>query len=194
LIFAGCGKNTDVTPQTDKKNTTPGNSTTSAIRHDDSIHMAKFDFKPQAVKLNVKGTTLTMVFNENISLLFAPEGYQETYAVHLLENFSGSLLSGFDFTTVAEAGNTTFDWVDDNLNNVTDKTITDTTINKQKMIKINVHRAFTFSKVYPSGKDALNEQAAFVAKTTDSVGFSSYCYYKINYPITSVSVSIVYAK
>jgi hypothetical protein len=193
LVFAGCSKSNDATPQPGNKTTTPGN-TTPVTNNDDSIHMAKFDVKPQAVKIGVTGSTLTMVFNENVSLLFTQQGYDETYAVHLLENFSNSLLSGFDFTTVAEEGNTTFDWVDDNLNNVTDKTISDTTINKQKMVKINVHRPFTFSKKYSSPQDASNEEAKFLAKTTDSVGFSSYCYYKINYPLVSISASLIYSK
>jgi len=78
---------------------------------------------------------------------------------------------------------------------VIDKTITDTIINKQKMVKINVHRPFTFSKNYSSAQDASNEQALFAAKTTDTIRFSSYCYYEQkNYRPTSSSASLVYSK
>jgi hypothetical protein len=209
LIFAACHKDAVVSPQNSTKTTTSstpsktqtgGSSqtppdTTPKLTHDDSIHMAKFAARPQAVKLNVTGAKLSMVFNENVDILLTEEGYQKTSAVHLLEDFTKTMLYGFDFTTVAEGGNTTFDWVDDNLNNVVDKTITDTTINKQKMVKINVHRPFTFSKTYSSGQDAQNEEALFAAKATDTVNFSSYSYYNLkNYPATSTSASMVYSK
>ena len=208
FLLAACSKNNDVSPQNSKKTTTADSTKTSTggisttlpdttpkLTHDDSIHMAGFIIKPQGVKLSVTGTTLTMVFNENVNLLLTSEGYQKTSAVHLLEDFSHSMLGGFDFTTVAEGGNTTFDWADDNLNNVVDKTITDTIINKQQMVKINVHRPFTFSKTYSSAQDALNEQALFIAKTTDTIYFTSYCYYlQKNYTSTSSSATLVYSK
>jgi len=208
FLLAACSKSGEVSPQNSKKTTTADSTkistggtsttppdTTPKLTHDDSIHMASFIIKPQAVKLSVAGTKLTMVFNENVNLLLTSEGYQKTSAVHLLEDFSHTMLAGFDYTTVAEAGNTTFDWVDDNLNNVIDKTITDTIINKQKMVKINVHRPFTFSKNYSSAQDASNEQALFAAKTTDTIRFSSYCYFEQkNYRPTSSSASLVYSK
>jgi hypothetical protein len=209
LIFAGCHKDENVTPANNTKSSTSGGSgktptgggsttvtdTVPALSHDDSIHMARFDAKPQAVQLSVKGTKLTMVFNENVDILITEEGYQKTSAVHLLENFTKTTLYGFDYTTVAAAGNTTFDWVDDNLNNVIDKTISDTVINNQKMVKINVHRPFTFSKNYTSAQQAQSEEAVFAAKTTDTVGFSSYLYYaQKNYRPTSASAVVVYSK
>jgi hypothetical protein len=200
LIFAGCHKDENVTPANNTKSSTSGGSgktptgggsttvtdTVPALSHDDSIHMARFD---------AKGTKLTMVFNENVDILITEEGYQKTSAVHLLENFTKTTLYGFDYTTVAAAGNTTFDWVDDNLNNVIDKTISDTVINNQKMVKINVHRPFTFSKNYTSAQQAQSEEAVFAAKTTDTVGFSSYLYYaQKNYRPTSASAVVVYSK
>jgi hypothetical protein len=147
------------------------------------------------VKTSVSGTNLILVFDENIDLLFSAEGYQKTSAVHLFEDFSKTLLAGFDYTTVAEGGNTTLNWVDDNLNNVVLKTVTDTVINKIKMVKINVHRPFTFSKIYASNQAALNEQALFIAKTNDSIAFTSYCYYnQKNYQPVSVLATLVYSK
>ena len=208
FLLAACSKSGEVSPQNSKKTTTADSTkistggtsttppdTTPKLTHDDSIHMASFIIKPQAVKLSVTGTKLTMVFNENVNLLLTSEGYQKTSAVHLLEDFSHSMLAGFDYTTVAEAGNTTFDWVDDNLNNVIEKTITDTVINKQKMVKINVHRPFTFSKTYSTVQDAVNEQTLFAARTTDTIHFSSYCYYlQKNYAPTSSTATLVYSK
>jgi hypothetical protein len=210
MLFAGCSKSTDVTPQNNtsksssggsSKTTTGGGSsqtppdTTPKLTHDDSIHMAAYNIKPQGVKTSVSGTTLTLAFNENVDLLFTEEGYQTTSAVHLQEDFSKTLLSGFDFTTVAEGGNTTLNWVDDNLNNVVLKTVTDTIINRVKMVKINVHRPFTFYKDYPSSQAALDQQTVFLNKKLDSVAFTSYSYYnQKNYPPVSASANLVYSK
>jgi hypothetical protein len=209
ILFAGCSKSSDVTPQSkgsktpsqDSTKTTTGTKsqappdTTPKLTHDDSIHMAAFQIKPQAVKTSVAGTRLTLIFSENIDLLFTAEGYGKTSAVHLHEDFSKTLLSGFDFTTVAGGGNTTLNWVDDNLNNVIQKTVTDTIINKVKMVKINVHRPFTFFKDYPSSQGALDQQKVFLNNAADSVAFTSFAYYnQKNYRPVSASVNLVYSK
>jgi len=209
ILISGCNKNGDLTPKnsngsassggTNGKN--PGGSsqtppdTTLKLSHDDSIHMATYDLHPQAVKTSISGTKLVLVYNENVNLLFTPEGYQKTSAVHLHEDFSKSLLAAFDYTTVAEGGNTTLDWVDDNLNNVILKTLSDTLINNRSMVKINVHRAFTFVKDYGSADAARSEQAIFIAAKSDTVAFSSYCYYnQKNYLPVSTSTGLVYSK
>src|SRR5580698_7561066 len=142
VVMCACNKNGDLSPQKNNSATTGGSSkttgggnsqtppdTTPKLTHDDSIHMATFNIKPQQVKTTVSGTNLVLVYNENVDLLFTAEGYQKISAVHLHEDFSKTLLAGFDFTTVAEGGNTTLNWVDDNLNNVILKTVTDTVIN-----------------------------------------------------------------
>ena len=187
VVISGCNKNGNPAPNTKSGNTStgglngnnPGGSqtppdTTPKLTHDDSIHMATFNMPSQPVKTSISGTKLVLVYNENVNLLFSREGYQKTSAVHLHENFSKSMLAGFDFTTVAEGGNTTLNWVDDNLNNVILKTVSDTTINNNSMVKINVRRAFTFVKDYGSTDLAKNEQAMFIAAKTDTVTFSSY--------------------
>jgi hypothetical protein len=209
IIISGCNKNGDLTPDTKSGKTTSGGSTpnnpggssqtppdtTPKLSHDDSIHMATFNIKPQLVKTRISGTKLVLVYNENVDLLFSQEGYQKISAVHLHEDFSKSLLAGFDYTTVAEGGNTTLDWVDDNLNNVVLKTVTDTVINNRSMVKINVHRAFTFTKDYFSTAAAQNQQAVFVVNQTDSVSFSSYTYYnQKNYRPVSYTAALVYSK
>ncbi len=198
LAFISCNKSSDVNPGSKSVDsvisTTPLTSTVPST-HDDSIHVVSFIAKPQMVISSVSDTILTLTFNENVNLLLTAEGYQETSAVHLLENFKSTLLAGFDFTTVDEQGNTTLNWVDDNLNNVILKTITDTVINKVQMVKINVHRPFTFFRLYGSNQAALAEQAVIVKKLNDNVVFSSYCYYnQKNYAPDSTSVNLVYSK
>lgn len=208
FILSGCHKDGEVTPNnasttssgkqadnsTGGSSTTPPNGTTK-ISYDDSIHRATFRVGPQPVKSSVSGKTLTLVYNENVNLLFSLEAYQRISAVHLQEDFSQSMLAGFDFTTVAEGGNTTLNWVDDNLNNVVLKSVVDTMISGKQWVRINVHRPFTFFKAYSSNQEALDEQAAFLAKTTDMVMFSSYTYYnEKNYAPVNAPASLVYGK
>jgi hypothetical protein len=198
LAFIGCNKSSDVNPGSKSVgsaiSTTPLTSTVPST-HDDSIHVVSFIATPQMVISSVSDTILTLTFNENVNLLLTAAGYQQTSAVHLLENFKSTLLAGFDFTTVDEQGNTTLNWVDDNLNNVILKTITDTVINKVQMVKINVHRPFTFFKLYGSNQAALAEQAVIGKKLNDNIVFSSYCYYnQKNYAPDSTSTTLVYSK
>ncbi|MDR3695437.1 hypothetical protein [Mucilaginibacter sp.] len=196
ILFSACTKNSDVTPQANNnsKVTTPPDAT-SALSHDDSIHMPKFNINRQTVKTSVSGSKLTLVFNENVAILFTPEAYQRISSIHLQEDFKTTLLNGVDFTTVAGGGNTTLDWVDDNLNNVILKKVTDTVINSAKMVKINVNRPFTFFKAYASNKDAINAQAVFLSKTDDTVVFTSYSYYnQKNYQPQSEAAVLVYTK
>ena len=190
-VFYGCSKNSDVTPSTVKQTA----KDTTTLKPDVLIRTVVFNAGAQIVKTSVSDTTLKMVFNENINLYVTAMGFNQTYAVHLFENFQNSNLSGLDFTTVNADGNTTFDWVDDNLNNVTTKTISDTTVNGVAIKKINVVRPFTFTKAYHSNDAALSAQKLLLTKTNDYVTFSSYCYYTgVNYPTTGVNVTMLYTK
>ena len=208
LVAIGCQKSEGVKPTatTTSSTTTTDNTskdgpptappdTTPKLTHDDSIHMATFKIPAQTVTTSVSGTNLILTYNENANLLFTAGAYQETSAVHLTDDFKNTLLTGFDFTTVAEGGNTTLNWVDDNLNNITQKTVKDTVINKVDMVKINVHRTFTFFKVYASNAIAINEQAIFISRKDDVIAFTSYCYYnQKNYPAVSTSAQVGYVK
>ncbi len=207
VALASCTKD-NVKPGGDStsKTSTNGNSSTgdnsktstsggSILTHDDSVHMAVFRIAPQQVKTSVSGADLTLKFEENVDLFFLADAYQKISAVHLFEDFTKSSLNGVDYTTVAEGGNTTFDWVDDNLNNVVLKTVSDTTIANVAVVKINVHREFTFLKTYKSNLAAVTEQNYLLNKKSDVIGFSSYTYYnENNYPYVSAAVAVAYTK
>jgi hypothetical protein len=191
-VFISCSKNNDTKPGSGgtTKTTTGG---TAKLSTDDSLHLVSFKVNSQIVTTSTSGTSLTLKFNESIDLLIPYAGYQLTSAVHLTEDFKNTLFAGFNFTTVAEDGTVTLDWVDDNLNNVILKTVTDTVINNQKLVKVNVHRTFTFVKVYDSNFLASNEQALLFKKADDVIAFSSYVYYnQKNYLPTSVSAKVIY--
>ncbi|HVW96668.1 MAG TPA: hypothetical protein VHA56_11930 [Mucilaginibacter sp.] len=200
VVLWGCSTQNDVQPQsadsTQTSVTTPADpATPGKLNWDDTIHMVAFVIFPQKVKTSVSGTTLNMTFDENVNLFVLAEGYKVTSAVHLKEDFKKTGLAGFDFTTVNQDGQTTFNSIDDNLNNVKFKTIGDTVINGVKAVKINIHRQLVFSKTYASAQLATDQQNLMLGRYEDVVSFSSYTYYnQKNYPVTSAVAYVVYEK
>jgi len=167
VLLWGCSKKDEVKPTDTNKTPIPPITTkpdtTKKFTKDDSIHMAAFIIYPQKVKTSVSGKTLTLAFDENVSLFLLADGYNKTSAIHL--------------------------------NNVKFKTISDTTINNVKVVKVNVHRMFTFSKAYSSSQLAIDQQNLILGKTDDVLTFSSYTYYnKKTYPVTSAVAYLKYVK
>ncbi|SHN24377.1 hypothetical protein [Mucilaginibacter sp. OK098] len=204
VILWGCTKQADVTPGNSNPiigNPTTGNpasSPTDTIKKlslDDSLHMVAFVIYGQKVLTSVSGKTLILAYDENVNLFVLADGYKKTSAVHLKEDLKKTSLGAFDFTTLNQEGQTTFNFVDDNLNNVKFKSISDTTISGVKVVKINVHRLLTFSKMYGSNQLATDQQNLLLGKTDDLLTFSSYTYYnQKNYPVTSAVAYLQYVK
>jgi hypothetical protein len=194
VILWGCSKQNDLTPIIINQ-TKPPTDTTKKITRDDSIHKVAFIIYPQKVKTSVSGKTLILAFDENVNLFLFADAYKITSAIHLKEDLKKTSLGAFDFTTLNQDGQTTFNFVDDNLNNVKFKSITDTTINHVKVVKVNVHRLLTFSKEYSSNQLATDQQNLLLGKTNDQLTFSSYTYYnQKNYPVTSAVAFLQYVK
>ncbi|CAN5422737.1 hypothetical protein BH09BAC6_BH09BAC6_04290 [soil metagenome] len=198
-ILSGCGKVNDVKPAKNDvtKSKTEAAVTDSVLKLNaaDLLHKVFFYADPQQVKTNVSGKTLTLKFNENVNLFLTSDGYNQTSAIHLFEDFTKSSLINFDYTTVAQMGNVTFNWVDNNLNNVILKTVKDTVISGKNIVKINVHRTFTFTKVYDSAQMATLQQDYLLNSKQDYISFSSFCYYnQKNYPNSAFTANLVYVK
>ena len=202
LALAGCSKNNNVIPNVSTGPATSVLNTsvttvnnTAPMNHDDSLHLVIFNVKNQIVKTAVSGSILTLTLNENIDIYLTATGYAQTSSVHLLESLDHSLLAGFDYTTVNEDGHPTLNWVDDNLNNVALKTVTDTVINHANFVKVSVKRPFTFFKTYNTSIDAVAYQSYLLTDTSDIITFSSYCYYNQKVYQTSSTVGhVTYTK
>ena len=201
VLLWSCSKKGDVQP-TSADTTKTGSGKLAAtpdptvtLSHDDSIHMAAFIIYPQDVKTSVNGKTLNLVFDERVNIFLLADAYEQTYAVHLKEDFKKSVLAAFDFSTEGENGVTAYNYVEDNLNNIRFKTISDTTIQGVKVKKIAVHRQLTFSKTYDSAQLATDQQNIILGHYQDFITFSSYTYYKQkNYPTTNAVAYIKYTK
>jgi hypothetical protein len=201
-LFFSCSKSNDVTPSggsttktTGGTQTTPPVDTVKKPSHDDSIHMVAFNIQVQTVKTSVANSTLTLAFNENVNLFLTADAYSKTSAIHLIEDIKQTFLTGLNFYTINENGVTNYNFIDDNMNNVKEKSVTDTIINKVKMVKVNIHRPVTYSKVYASDQLATAQQNLLLTKTDDLITFSSYTYYNLkNYPVTSAVAYVHYIK
>jgi hypothetical protein len=172
----------------------PATQTTKPIDTDALIHSIKFSAPAQYSAVSVSGTKLTIIYYENVTLLIPAEGSTLSYAIHLKENFSQTGVATFDYTTVDAYGDVDHDWVDDNLNNVTAKTVTDTTIAGVKNTKITVQRPFIFARTYTTSQAAVLGEDSILNRKTDKVNFSSYVYFTKTYPATSTSAQMYYIK
>lgn len=182
IAFAGCKKGSNAS------------NAPKVIDTDLFIHQISFTAPTQYTGVKVDGNTTSLIFNENVNIYLPKQGYELSYAVHLKEDFSSSALASFTFTTVDAEGDVTTNWVDDNLNNITAKTVKDTTVNNIAVVQITVKRPFTFKKVYPDHQSALKEQQYLSTLTTDKINFSSYVYFTKTYPATATSTPVYYQK
>lgn len=158
------------------------------------IHSILFSAPTQKVLTSVTGNQLTLVYNENVNLYLPKLGYELSWAVHLTEGFATTAFSGFEFTTVNSEGDITTDWVDDNMSNITAKTVSDTVIAKIPLVRINVKRAFTFTHEYADNQSALAAESAVLQRNNDQINFSSYVFFTETYPVTSTNTQISYLK
>lgn len=182
IIFAGCHKS-QVNPDTQKP-----------IDTDALIHEIKFIAPAQYSAVSVSDTKLTIIYYENVTLLIPAKGANLSYAIHLKEDFSQSGLDKFHFITIDDHGDINQDWVDDNLNNVTGKTLKDTTIAGVKTTAITVQRPFIFSKDYATNQAAQMGEDSILNRQKDMIGFSSFVYFTKTYPAASTSAQSYYIK
>ncbi|MEO8948373.1 MAG: hypothetical protein ABI308_08180 [Mucilaginibacter sp.] len=173
------------------KDTTPVHQN---VKVDTSIHHVSIAAADQYVKTSVTDSTLTLVYNEDINPVIKAQGYSKTWAVHLIENFAGTSLSGFHYITINQDDTVNLDWVDGNLNNVKAKTVADTTIKGVAYIKINVNRPFTFTQRYATVQEAVNAQNSLLNRKSEAIKFTSYVFFMEDYPTTVLDAKIIYTK
>lgn len=195
VTITSCTKSGEIKPISSKATSSTGsNSSSSIIDTDALIHQISFMAPAQFVATSVSGDTLKMIYYENVSLLIPTVGLTFSYSLHLNEIFTASALNNFNYTTIDQQGDVTYDWVDDNLNNVTAKTEKDTVINGVKTTKITVQRPFIFSQVYSSPQLATAEQNTLLATKNDNITFSAYVLFTKTYNITAASANLYYLK
>ncbi|MGZ3758003.1 MAG: hypothetical protein ACXVAY_07315 [Mucilaginibacter sp.] len=183
VALASCSKNGTVAPNT---------TTTTKIDSATTLHTVAVTAPVQNTQTSLKDSTLTLIFREDVTLLLTPISYDQSYSVHLSQDFSTTVLAKINYTTTNGKGVSYYDYADDNLNNVGQKTISDTTINGVALKKIHVVRNFSFVKTYPNTQTATNALNTISNTYTDRVTFSSYVLFDKVYPSTSTTAAISY--
>lgn len=158
------------------------------------IHHTQYKVGTQGVITSVSGDTLVLKYHENVNVYLPARGYVLSYSVHLTDDFSPSTLKNFDFIIIDADGHVNYNWADDNLSNIPQKTVKDSMINNTDMTVINVHRLFTFSKTYANHAAAVGAQDSIMKITTDKISYSAYVLFTKTYPATVTSALITYTK
>lgn len=136
----------------------------------------QYETNDQVVKTRVSNDTLRLNFYENISLLVDPKDYGNSWAIHLIEDFSKSYLSGLHFDALASAAGYAHDWVPINLNDAApgQKTATNVTVNGTKYVKVTISRLFEFYNKMSSNQAALNQQTTLLQTTNHTVTYKTF--------------------
>lgn len=127
----------------------------------------------QSVKLKVVNDTLRLNFYEKITVLVDPNDFANSWAMHLIEDFSKSYLNGLHFDAVATSAGYAHDWVPINLNDAApgQKTSTNVTVNGKQYVQVSISRLFEFYNVLASNQAAINQQNTLLQTTTDEVTY-----------------------
>ena len=127
----------------------------------------------QSVKLNVVNDTLRLNFYEKITVLVDPNDFANSWAMHLIEDFSKSYLNGLHFDAIATSAGYAHDWVPINLNDAApgQKTSTNVTVNGKQYVQVSISRLFEFYNVLASNQAAINQQNTLLQTTTDEVTY-----------------------
>lgn len=127
----------------------------------------------QVVKMKVSNDTLRLNFYEKIVVLVDPKDYANSWAMHLIEDFSKSYLNGLHFDALASSAGYAHDWVPINLNDAApgQKTSTNVTVNGKQYVQVTISRLFEFYNKLGSNQAAINQQNTLLGTTTDAVTY-----------------------
>jgi hypothetical protein len=137
----------------------------------------KYETGDQAVKMRVSNDTLRLNFYENINLLVDPNDYANSWAIHLIEDFSQSYLNGpLHFDAVATAAGYAHDWVPINLNDAApgQKTASNVTVDGKQYVKVSIARVFEFYNKLGTNQAAVAQQNTLLQTTNHTVTFKAF--------------------
>ncbi len=173
---------------------TNNNGSSIGLSEDEKLRQITIDIPAQVVKTSVEGNTLNLVYNENISALLDPKGYDLSYSIRLNEDFTGSALNGLQYTTPGPNGTYTTGWHGNDLKVLSEVTKTTVVVGGKTMVKLHLVRSFTFTKQFATAQEAISQQNALVNKKTDVIKFTGYVIFGKDYPSSAATATLVYTK
>ncbi len=127
----------------------------------------------QIVKMKVDGNQLTMLYNEDVTLILDAGVLAKFREVHLKEDLGATKLNDYDYHSITKGGINATNWVDDNLNNVVIQSSKDTLVNNRIYVKKRIVRTFTYQKAFDTATTATSVMNGLL-KQTDILTFSAY--------------------
>jgi uncharacterized protein YcfL len=139
-------------------------------------YYVKYETPDQSVKMKVSSDTLRLDFYENIALLVDPNDYNNTWAMHLIEDFSQSYLKDLHFDAVATAAGYAHDWVPVNLNDAApgQRSSTNVTVDGKQYVKVTIARKFEFYNKLGTNQAAVNQQNTLLQTTNHTVTYKTF--------------------
>ena len=156
----------------------------------------KYQTSDQIVKTRVVNDTLRLDFYQNVNLLVDPYDYSNTWALHLMQDFSNSFLKDLHFDTPANTpSGHVHDWFPINLNDVghDQKTITNVTVDGKKYVQVTITRLFEFFSAMGSREAAIAKQSQLMKTTSDYVTYKAFYSFNNVYSLSNdANIKIVY--
>lgn len=139
----------------------------------DKKYYAEYQTGNQSATMFVCNDTLRIDFHENIIVLVDPNDYAHRWALHLIQDFSQSYLTGLHYNALASAAGYAYDWVPVNLNDAAAGQVTSTnvTVNGKQYVKVNVARTFEFFNKMGTAQAAQNQLNSLLQSTNQSVTY-----------------------
>lgn len=170
------------------------NNSSIGLSEDEKLRQVTLNVSAQTVKTSIEGTTLKLVYTEDVSALLDPKGYDLSYSIRLNEDFIGTALNGITYTTPGPDGTYTTGWHGNDLKVLDEVNKTSVVINGKAMVKLHLLRYFTFTKQFGTAQEAVTQQNALVNKKTDVIKFTSYVSFGKDYPASTATATLVYTK
>lgn len=136
----------------------------------------KYETGDQIAKMRVSNDTLRLDFYENINVLVDPNDYKNTWAMHLIEDFSQSYLKDLHFDALATAAGYAHDWVPVNLNDAAQgqKTSSNVTVDGKQYVKVTIARKLEFYNKLGTNQAAVDQKNTLLQTTNNTVTYKSF--------------------
>jgi len=136
----------------------------------------KYETGDQLVKMRVSTDTLRLDLYENIAVLVDPKDFANSWAMHLIEDFSKSYLKDLHFDALATAQGYAHDWIPINLNDAApgQKTSKNVTVDGKQYVQVSIARKFEFYNKLASHQAALDQQNTLLNTTNHTVTYKTF--------------------
>jgi hypothetical protein len=139
-------------------------------------YFMKYQNGDQAVKMRVSNDTLRLDFYENLVVLVDPKDFANSWAMHLIEDFSNTYLKNLHFDALATKQGYAHDWIPVNLNDAADgqKTSKNVTVDGKQYVEVTVARKFEFYNKLASNQAALDQKNTLLNTTNHTVTYKAF--------------------